>query len=66
METIIQLLPPVSTTVQSTQIKDNPEIQFLPNSTVLYQASPTLREIQEINLSVVNQQLAVLLKVAKA
>jgi hypothetical protein len=35
-------------TVQSTQIKDNPEIQFLPNSTVLYQASPTLREIQEI------------------
>jgi hypothetical protein len=35
-------------TVQSTQIKDNPEIQFLPNSTVLYQASPKLREIQEI------------------
>jgi hypothetical protein len=35
METIIQLLPPVSTTVQSTQIKDNPVIQFLPNSTVL-------------------------------
>jgi hypothetical protein len=35
-------------TEQSTQIKDNPEIQFLPNSTVLYQASPTLREIQEI------------------
>jgi hypothetical protein len=48
METIIQLIPPVSTTVQSTQIKDNPDIQFLPNSTVLYQATPTLRKIQEI------------------
>ncbi len=40
--------PIIMFTVQSTQIKDNPEIQFLPNSTVLYQASPKLREIQEI------------------
>ena len=28
--------------------RNNPEIQFFSNSTVLYQASPTLREIQEI------------------
>jgi hypothetical protein len=66
METIIQPLPTVSTTVQSTQIKDNPEIKFLPNSIVLYQASPTLREYKKLYLSVVNQPLAVLLKVTRA
>ncbi len=48
METVKQLLPPISTTVQSTQIKDNPAIQFLQNSSVLCQSSSNFREIQEI------------------
>ncbi len=66
METIIQLLPPVSTTVQSTQIKDILKFNFYQTLLSFIKHRQHFVRYKKLNLSVVNQPLAVFLKVARA